>query len=93
MCLIEETCTVHSMAAHLCESLCLCVCVCVCERERERERERFIHLRFLSFQMRQATAKQVMSVIQKQQDVGYKTKVVGGVVHRVPIKEGVRHHL
>lgn len=36
--------------------------------------------------MRQATAKQVMSVQKQQQDVGYKTKVVGGVVHRVPIK-------
>ena len=41
--------------------------------------------------MRQATAKQVASVQKPQQDVGYKTKVVGGVVHRVPIK-GVRCH-
>ena len=76
------------------------VCVCVCERERfrrevgrgEREREREIHSLFLlPFQMRQATAKQVASVQKQQQDVGYKTKVVGGVVHRVPIK-GVRCH-
>ena len=75
--------------------------VCVCERfrrevgrerERERGKEREIHsLLLLPFQMRQATAKQVASVQKQQQDVGYKTKVVGGVVHRVPIK-GVRCH-
>ena len=77
------------------------MCVCVRERFRrevgrgERERrgeEREIHsLLLLPFQMRQATAKQVASVQKQQQDVGYKTKVVGGVVHRVPIK-GVRCH-
>ena len=40
--------------------------------------------------MRQASAKQVVSQIQqKQQKVGYQTKVVGGVVHRTPIT-GVR---
>ncbi len=79
-------------------TLYVCVCVCVRERERgseregERERERELYpLLLLSFQMRQATAKQVASVQKKQQDVGYKTKVVGGVVHRVPIK-GVRCH-
>ena len=45
-------------------------------------------LHTLPLQMRQASAKQVVTQ-QKQQNVGYKTKVVAGVVHRTPIS-GVR---
>ena len=40
------------------------------------------------FQMRQGSAKQVVSALQQKQkkEVGYQTKVVAGVVHRTPIQ-------
>ena len=40
-----------------------------------------------TLQMRQGSARQVASLIQQKQgeDVSYRTKVVGGVVHKIPM--------
>ena len=36
--------------------------------------------------MRQGTGKEVVASMKKKKDVGYQTKVVGGVVQRVPLQ-------